>query len=1085
MVEKDIRKSYKIMSYKAKDIYTKKYYDDNGNKTQSVNPLKYEEYNYKSSMSYSLELIELEKLIREMIKENKELKNTFIKGEFLYSIVNVSFDDGYTKYSRFYLSKKDKNKKEKEKNKDNKVYEIYYKKTGFENIEEIEKELKNKNYYVKDNELIAFKSSKEVGRIDFIDNNYSEYFKFNEIKNIYDLESKDNVNSKSLRMDLYDTGFLIRINDNLIINYKRYKRSSSEARNNNCLFIDDRLFKYMDNWSYFHLPPNDPDIKKLKVEIEAYKSLTLSSLEGTIEIDPKSILILPELEYCFNEPCTCIKVYKDDGVLKAKKDECKIVNKLFDGEGLLDESIFNSNPAYAARENSKKELIPTTGMVLLRNSFFKCCAFNTKLQDWLQDCKNNKIIENVEDFRKIGGITRAEEIEDIKLVVTYSSLKYVKFKNPGWDKFLCDYWLKNISSTFGVVKTDHPGKRFDGKLVETSYQFLNTLNLSKEQVLELSKDSIDYIKKMRKYEENGQEYINENDTSILDFYLSGEHFKYSSTQNSIEYPEDNEYDDTYNDEDEFEDEYDDEYDDEEELNESLRTEITKEDAEKAYTNLRNDVFHELIQINTNFKKTNLYYDFRNNLTNSLLKKINIKGRILIKGTNATLFGNGYEFLQYMVGKFDGKTSRIKPGYVMTKMFKKGEKICGVRYPHITMGNLYKAENVDDKEYNKYFNLTKEIICVNAMDENIQHRLNGCDYDSDFMTITNNKIIYNSINDNYNNFLVPFNDVPDTNPKSKKLYFIDNQIGNNRVGMVTNLSQHLNSIYWDMKSKGASKDKLDDLYNDICKLALLCGMEIDKAKRHYDIKVNKELNTIKAKWLIGNYKNRPLFLDKIKSEKNNNNYYQNESEETCNDESVDYNTTMSFVNKINIHFLKSDNAIDFIRLPNNKKKKGKKKIEEEYLINITPAASNVYEPKAVELEKLFDDCFKDIDTQRKKIKSTGNKDEYKMKKIEFNKYVRKKSFECYKDVFSKKLLSKYTVYYFCRNILEKYKGDRNKKQRNRYLWQLIYILYLSKKYENNKYNTLFDEIFKTNSIPKKLIRDNEGDECLFGYRFSYK
>ena len=66
-----------------------------------------------------------------------------------------------------------------------------------------------------------------------------------------------------------------------------------------------------------------------------------------------------------------------------------------------------------------------------------------------------------------------------------------------------------------------------------------------------------------------------------------------------------------------------------------------------------------------------------------------------------------------------------------------------------MGNLYCAENVLGGGIGDYFDLG-EIVCVNAIEENIQQRLNGCDYDSDTMLITDDALLVNAA-ERYNGF----------------------------------------------------------------------------------------------------------------------------------------------------------------------------------------------------------------------------------------------------------------------------------------------------------------------------------------------
>ena len=102
-----------------------------------------------------------------------------------------------------------------------------------------------------------------------------------------------------------------------------------------------------------------------------------------------------------------------------------------------------------------------------------------------------------------------------------------------------------------------------------------------------------------------------------------------------------------------------------------------------------------------------------------------RGHILINGNYSTLLGNGLEMLQHAIGAFNGE-SVIGIGNIHSKRFAYGQTILGSRSPHINAGNIYLATNVENAEIDKYFNLSQEIVCVNAINENIQQRLNGCD-----------------------------------------------------------------------------------------------------------------------------------------------------------------------------------------------------------------------------------------------------------------------------------------------------------------------------------------------------------------------
>ena len=74
-----------------------------------------------------------------------------------------------------------------------------------------------------------------------------------------------------------------------------------------------------------------------------------------------------------------------------------------------------------------------------------------------------------------------------------------------------------------------------------------------------------------------------------------------------------------------------------------------------------------------------------------------------------------------------------------------------------------------------------------------------------------------------------------------------------------MSKKLKSIVWNEIHHGAPVEKILGIYNDVCKLAVLSGSEIDKAKRAYDnVNVGKELSALRKKY------NRPtpIFFKEI-------------------------------------------------------------------------------------------------------------------------------------------------------------------------------------------------------------------------------
>jgi hypothetical protein len=213
-----------------------------------------------------------------------------------------------------------------------------------------------------------------------------------------------------------------------------------------------------------------------------------------------------------------------------------------------------------------------------------------------------------------------------------------------------------------------------------------------------------------------------------------------------------------------------------------------------------------------------------------------------------------------------------------------------------------AENVLVPQIDEYFNLTGEIVYVNAIECNIQQRLNGCDYDSDAMLLTDNDLMVSAASRNAH-FAVPVCSIdstkkayPDT-PEGKAE--LDYEISQNKIGEIINLSQLLNTLYWHNTINHSEYDN-EKLYRDICILAVLSGMEIDKAKRNYDVATESILRTKRVKYEIAKL---PEFFKFI--------MYTLEGKH-FGGETFRYDTTMDHVTELTRHFIKTVSKPKFDR-----------------------------------------------------------------------------------------------------------------------------------------------------------------------------
>lgn len=712
-----------IPSLDAKDIYLQG--DD----------LRISNHKYINSFDYSLDMIELKKISER--KEWKLAKTDEFGKSYSSEIMNITF-----KYSVHEF---------------NMVCPKYYVRYGY-NI--LQSDLEDWKAY-KDGKLVAIKVEEPMQEPideDLLPSYFKEeYAETNHTYKYYIGCIPTLVSKSKLRELLYENGF--NYNGR---HYCRFKRSSGSARVGKCLFIDDRYYKPMHRFEQCGLNVKRGDDIDL-ASFEAYISLLTSSIVDTISISPDNILVVDDYDSVFNDDAVVTEI-GSDGMLTTTEKNISITNCIWDGQSLIDVSLMGK---YADK-----------GMILLRNKFFKSCCFNTNIQQFFKD-------HNITDISQINGRTHATRIEDIKLITTPSSIKFLKFGD-------FDTWLANICPYFGVVKFDKPTHFFDGRLVQIHYQLINTLQMSEDEVQALLQDDLDYIN-----------LIN-SDPDAMRFHLG----------------------------------------------------LDKHITENPHSIMRtkSDIVYQMLNYDCGFEHTDLYKNFKHDITKSMYKDLRC-GHVLVNGTYATLSGNPYEMLLQSIGQFDG-TPLIGVGCVHSKRFEYNKTILGSRSPHVTIGNILLAKNIESEEIDKYFNFTDNIIVLNSIGDNILQRLSGCDYDGDAMLITDNPILIRSAQKNYDVFKVPSSEVHSNKKKRKytaeSLADLDIKTGTNKIGEIVNLSQSLNSLLWDKVNKTGKDakdcfDEIKDIYYDVCQLDVMSGIEIDKAKKEVLVDNEKELRKMRQKY----------------------------------------------------------------------------------------------------------------------------------------------------------------------------------------------------------------------------------------------
>lgn len=284
------------------------------------------------------------------------------------------------------------------------------------------------------------------------------------------------VSVKDLRMQNYKDGITITWNDKMKpIKYKILYRSADKAKKGWCTFIRKELWKTAIDYLTMGLYDKMPEENANLVGMSAYSTLITATAKDYIKISTKNILIVEDVDSFIKKKA--LSVYMENGNCKVKEEDRLITNTLFDGEGIIDESIFPAN---------------MDGFIYCRSHFFKSCLFRGNIQKYFKDLYGEAYETKM--VRDMFG--NYKKVTDIKVIVTDNSIKWLKFKNlMGNDvREAYKYWrarMKDSGDMFSIVKTAHPSK-WDN-LQRTSYQMNNSLPCTDKDVLRrIAQTSIDY-----------------------------------------------------------------------------------------------------------------------------------------------------------------------------------------------------------------------------------------------------------------------------------------------------------------------------------------------------------------------------------------------------------------------------------------------------------------------------------------------------------------------------------------------------------------------------------------------------------------
>jgi len=629
---------------------------------------------------------------------------------------------------------------------------------------------------IKINELESCKTKSAIKHLEYTISNMENMINY--IK-LISSEKRDKIKSNDLRIDFYKNGFNFKGTE-----YQVYKRTSAKSRTGECLFIKKQLRNKSIKWARLgmNLDNMDLDSGVDYPSLLAYESLVGSSIIGRVEIDTKNIFIVSDIVSKFNTNTSVITNNSSGTLSSVSNNDYEIISDLFDGEALLDESYFVGSAK-------------GKGSMLLRHHMFKSCAFNSKVQKFLIDSCPRDIEYNEWQLDDMFG--NKVYAKDIMLITTPNSLKALKFyKRKKTKKLMYEHWCRKVNldnNLFGVCKFEKKSKRGyhdDGQILNrTSYQMLNSIPFTKDDIKELSTLELNYIDNLKNDINVYMEFLEENKNDI------------NSNEMLINLYRVN--------------------------NDLMNTESFKLKRARDIKSHINIIKRGKIRMKGDYlticqnPKELLYHT---------INKLPVDRNVL---------------------DFDKWKSEIElidnQAHIILHDMNR-EYTC-FRNPHTSPSNVLILENKESLFITKYMNPSNNIIYTNGIGIEISRILSGADMDSDTVLVLDNQKLLEVSKKCYGNYNVCDNNVSavkvNYKVNSDDMAKIDVILSTSQtnIGRVVNIGQIAMSLYWDIINTSGDSDKAKEILKQVDICTVLSEIAIDMAKKLYEIDFTKQIKEI--------------------------------------------------------------------------------------------------------------------------------------------------------------------------------------------------------------------------------------------------
>lgn len=195
-----------------------------------------------------------------------------------------------------------------------------------------------------------------------------------------DDDHEDEISAAELRKMYYENGCEItyhtydkktgEIISSKIIKYRMLYRTPGKAKEGSCVFTSEKLLKTARKYLTMNLYKKMPDEDAKIVEMSAYSTLITASAADYIHIPLENILIVEDKKVATELPALAVRINDEKQCYVEELNKYPIENTLWDGMGLIDESIFPDG---------------MEGFIYCRSHLFKSCLFRGNIQQYFKD----------------------------------------------------------------------------------------------------------------------------------------------------------------------------------------------------------------------------------------------------------------------------------------------------------------------------------------------------------------------------------------------------------------------------------------------------------------------------------------------------------------------------------------------------------------------------------------------------------------------------------------------------------------------------------------------------------------------------